>query len=113
MSALGQVLLWTSVALAVGATARWGWRLTFCDVVSLVLLTAGDIMLHAWAWAAFAAGLAVMAAWLWWRGGRGKRRRAARELGAKSRALVAGLVARAREGARPRRRPIPVPGGAA
>ena len=51
----------------------------------------------------------AVGAWLWLRGRR-KRRRAPRAYGAKSRALVAALVAKAREAARPRPVFRPVPG---
>lgn len=64
-------------------------------------------------WPGMALGAAHVAfgAWLWRRGGRG-RRRAPRAYGAKSRALVAAVVAKARDAARPRPVLRPVPGAA-
>lgn len=64
-------------------------------------------------WPGMALGAAQVAvgAWLWRRGRRG-RRRAPRAYGAKSRALVAVLVAKARDAARPRPALRPVPGAA-
>jgi hypothetical protein len=64
-------------------------------------------------WPEIAVGAAQVAigAWLWWRGRRG-RRRVPRAYGAKSRALVAALAAKAREAARPRPVRRPVPGAA-
>jgi Flp pilus assembly protein TadB len=58
-------------------------------------------------WAAFQGSLAVMFAWLWWRNGGNRRmKKAARELGAKSKARVDALVEQMKPS------PIPVPGGA-
>jgi hypothetical protein len=57
---------------------------------------------------------AVLNAIWWWRSRkRRKRRSALAALGAKSRALIAGLVRKARETARPRPvlRPVPAPAG--
>lgn len=51
--------------------------------------------------------LAVMFAWLWWRNGGGRRmKKAARELGAKSKARVAALVGNLKPS------PVPTPGSA-
>ena len=61
--------------------------------------------------AAVGAAQLVLGAVLWWRSRR-RRRRAPRAYGAKSRALVAALVRKAREAARPRRVLRPAPGGA-
>jgi hypothetical protein len=61
-------------------------------------------------WTGFDLGAAAIAAWLLWR--RRKRKRALRELGAKSRARLAALVRKARESAKPRPVLRPVPGGA-
>ena len=57
---------------------------------------------------------AVIGAWLAWNWWRKRKRRdpAARSLGAKSKARLAALVARARESAKPRRVLRPVPGAA-
>jgi membrane protein implicated in regulation of membrane protease activity len=113
MMMLGYVLLAAGLLLMLYSLIRWGLRVVFADVAACALMTAGDLAGHRYMHAAWLAAITAALAWGWWRGGRGKRRRTARELGAKSRALVAGLVQRAREGARPRRRLIPVPGGAA
>jgi hypothetical protein len=55
-------------------------------------------------WLALAYGVvAALDAWVWWHDRRNrKRKRAARQLGYKARALVAALVQRAREAAQPR-----------
>ena len=62
-------------------------------------------------WTVIAGANAGLAAYLWWRK-RKRRKRAPRAYGAKSRALVQALVRRAREQARPRPvlRPLPNPG---
>lgn len=62
-------------------------------------------------WPGVVIGVAHVAigAWLWRRGGR-RRRRAPRAYGAKSRALVAALAAKARRAAAPRPVLRPVPG---
>ena len=63
-------------------------------------------------WLEIVIGLAQVAIGIWlWRRGRRGRRRAPRAYGAKSRALVAVLVAKARDAARPRPALRPVPGG--
>ena len=113
MIALGYTLLAAAVLLELYSSRRWGRQVVLADVAAGALLTAGNLALGSRFGAAWTAALTVLVAWKWWKGGRGKHRRAARELGAKSRALVAGLVERAGEGAQPRRRLIPAPGGAA
>jgi hypothetical protein len=62
------------------------------------------------AWAAGSAANISLAAFLWWLSRR-RRKRAPRSYGAKSRALIAAMVARMRESLRPRPvlRPAPVP----
>jgi hypothetical protein len=62
-------------------------------------------------WLLFAGNVAgvIICGWLLWRNRR--RKRAPRAYGAKSRALIAGLVRRAREAARPRPVLRPVPQG--
>lgn len=64
-----------------------------------------------WAGVVIGAVQVAIGVWLWRRGRRG-RRRAPRAYGAKSRALVAVLVAKARDAARPRPVLRPVPGAA-
>lgn len=66
---------------------------------------------HLWLPAA-GSGLNVAAAAICWWWSRRNRKRSAGLIGAKSRALVAAMVARMRETARPRRVLKPVPGGA-
>ena len=60
-------------------------------------------------WEATSLGVGI-AAWLWWR--RRRKDRAPRAYGAKSRALIAALVAKAREATKPRPVLRPAPGGA-
>jgi hypothetical protein len=64
------------------------------------------------AWSVISGTLAAIGAWIWWRSGRGKRRKALRELGAKSKARLAALVRKAREAGVPRPALRPVPQGA-
>jgi hypothetical protein len=64
-----------------------------------------------WSCAVIGAAHVAIGVWLWRRGRRG-RRRAPRAYGAKSRALVAALVAKARDAAAPRPVFRPVPGAA-
>jgi hypothetical protein len=69
---------------------------------------AGFAIAGDWQAAGAGAAQAAIGAWLW---RRGRRRRAPRAWGAKSRALAARLAAKAREAARPRPVLRPVPGG--
>lgn len=64
-----------------------------------------------WAGCAISGAVALLCALLW-RRNRRKGKKAPRAYGAKSRALIAAMVARLRETARPRRVLKPVPGGA-
>jgi hypothetical protein len=57
-----------------------------------------------WAAAGGDAGLAVFWLWLWWRGRRGKRRRALKAIGDKTRAVLAAMA-----GNMPRAAPRPAP----
>jgi hypothetical protein len=80
------------------------------DVVVAALAAAGGVP---WWLVAWMGVLAVVNAWMardYWN--RRKRKRAAALAGAKSRARIAALVARARQAARPRRALRPLPGGA-
>lgn len=66
-----------------------------------------DVVTSSTGWAVFQGSLAAYWAWKWWQGRRkGRMKRAAKELGAKSRARVEALVERLSPS------PIPVPGGA-
>jgi len=71
----------------------------------------GYIAGRAWVPALLCAANALIAALAWW-WRRRKRRRAARLIGARSRALLAAVVARMRETAKPRPVLRPSPGGA-
>jgi hypothetical protein len=97
---------------AISRAWRPGWSRTIfgeawaCGGLGVVLAFAGQ-------WPENAIGVVQVAigAWLWRRGRRG-RKRAPRAYGAKSRALVAALVTKAREAAKPRPVLRPVPGRA-
>jgi hypothetical protein len=96
---------------------RWHWKNVRVSFFTDWLATAvgfiifgvvqGPWLVAACAGASFAIALVIR--W-WWR--RKDRKRAAKALGAKSRALRDALVRKAREAARPRRVLQPVPGGA-
>jgi hypothetical protein len=92
--------------LRTGYSIPQGW---FCVALAILAYDSfhGDIP------GAAAAGASVaVAAWLWWKSSsRGKRKRAAALLGAKSRALRDALVRKAREAGTPRRVLQPVPVG--
>lgn len=92
-------LLWSSTALRQG---RGEWRaLAAAGLGSLVAECAVE---RAWPGVALNGALLALLLGDWWRR---KGKRVTRELGAKSRAVVAGLVQRAREAV------VPVPEGAA
>ena len=66
-----------------------------------------DVITGNTGWAVFQGCLAAYWAWMWWRGRRkGRMKKAAKELGAKSRARIDALVERLSPS------PIPTPGGA-
>jgi hypothetical protein len=90
----------------------WGWRDFACEWFGQALFGVLFWLLVSLPLFAAGAGIsAVIAAIvLWW--SRPGRRRAPRELGAKSRARLAALAHRAREALRPRRVLQPQPGGA-
>lgn len=67
-------------------------------------------LLHVYWLAGFSAFAALMFAWDWWRR-RKRRKRSPKALGAKSRALIAALVRKVRENAKPRPLLRPLPGG--
>ena len=74
-----------------------------------VLWLAAALLEHDWPWAVLNA--ALLAFCLWMRNRNRRNRRRARDMyGAKSRALLAAVVRKAREAAQPR--PVLVPGGA-
>lgn len=78
--------------------------------VGLGMATAANLLDGSYVLAVITGTGAVIAAWLWWKNRRRRKDRAARSMGAKSRALVAALVRKAREAARPRPVLRPVPG---
>lgn len=81
--------------------------------IANALVAVAMAALHAYPLAGFFALAAALFAWAWWRKRKRKRRkRSPKALGAKSRALIAALVRRAREAARPRPVLRPQPGGA-
>jgi hypothetical protein len=72
---------------------------------SLALFVA-NVLDGSMGWVIFQGSCAVIYAWLWWRGRRnGRMKKAAKELGAKSRARVEALVEQLTPS------PIPTPGG--
>ena len=110
-----------AVGLAIGAGGIYGVRqspLFACWwfgswTVADVALAALNAALGSWGWSAVMAGLAAVNGLLWWQHwNRRRRKHAPRAYGAKSRALIATLVRKAREAAKPRRVLRPVPGGA-
>lgn len=90
------------------------WRTSGMPHESYGLMAAGSLMFSLSAvvsrsvgFAAFQAGLTGIYAWLWWKGRRrGRMKKAAKELGEKSRARVQALVDQLTPS------PIPTPGGA-
>jgi uncharacterized membrane protein YccC len=78
---------------------------------AFVIFLIGDVLTRQWADVAIDVAVIAVNVWTWWKGG-GWRRKAAKLLGQKSKALRDALVRRAREVAKPRpvRRPVPVPG---
>jgi len=99
-------LLWTVI--------RRAWRLipSWANAGYAWMCAGGGVVigfiLGPWPCVVIGAAHVAIGAWLWRRGRRG-RRRAPRAYGAKSRALVAALVARARDASTPRPvlRPVP------
>jgi hypothetical protein len=111
-------VIWVVAAAPVMAYAAQRWFLLFrcsfdfyrgwfCGAIGGAI---GYAASGAWAAAAVCAASAILAAFLWWLSRR-RRRKAPRSLGAKSRAVLAVLVRRAREAAKPRPVLRPVPGG--
>lgn len=107
---IGFALALTGLAVLGFGTFRNGWRLTGFDIAGDLLSVAGWALRHNWALTAL--WVAVTAVQLWMMRRNRRRTRAARELGAKSRARLAALVAKVRESATPRPVLRPVPGGA-
>lgn len=84
------------MAAAVSVLRQWGGQawLTLAVAANAAFVLA-DVLNRAWPWAAWnACVIAVLLGWDWWNR---KGKRAAKALGAKSAALVAGLVERVRE----------------
>jgi membrane protein implicated in regulation of membrane protease activity len=79
--------------------------------ISNALMIPMWLFLHIYWMAGLSVLLALLFAWDWWRK-RKRRKRSPKALGAKSRALIAALVRKAREAARPRPVLRPQPGGA-
>jgi hypothetical protein len=77
--------------------------------VAMLLACIASVLLGAWPLAVVNGLGALLAAWEWWKRRR-RKDRAPRAYGEKSRALVAALVRRAREAARPRPVLRPIPG---
>ena len=77
------------------------------SIAGFVIFLAGDIVTRQWGAVVLDVVVIGVIAWQWWRRGRGKR--AAKILGAKSRALRDALVRKVRESARPRPGLQPVP----
>lgn len=110
MNTLAAVLLIAAVGITVDSFFRYGWELSFADVASLTLVTAGNAVLHLWVLMAVSGFILAWVVLVWWR--RRKRRRAPRTIGAKARARIAAMTDRMRE--RPARPVLrPVPGGPA
>ena len=107
----GGWVLWMSGALLNRAWMRkWGAGIL---VLMYALQAAAAVARGNWWGAVLDVVLGAVWAWFGWLERKRKRRDpAARQLGAKSRALVAALVEKAREAAQPRRVLKPVPGGA-
>ncbi len=107
MTALGYGLIYTGAAVFIIGTIRHRWRLTLADTAANALIAAGWALVPDWFLAAFAGIVTVVCLWTWWRRNK-ERRRALRELGARSRARIAAMVTRMRERpARPVLRPVP------
>ncbi len=112
MSGLGYFLIYAGFAVFVIGTIRHRLRLTLADVTANAMIATGWALIPSRAWAVFAGAVTVLTALYWWRSGSGRRRRRAlRELGAKSRARIAAMVTRMRERPpRPALRPVPAGG---
>jgi hypothetical protein len=99
-------------ALSVAATRLYlksgGARFLVCFFGGFAAEAVFSAIVHAWVATAGSAGamLGILAGWCWFRG---SGRRAIRALGAKSWALLAGLVAGLQDAARPRPGLQPVP----
>ncbi len=107
MSTIGYLIIAAALVVEIVATIRCGmWRLTVADVIAMALVTAGDVLLAQWAWAALGATVLAYVMWVYWR--RRKRRRGPRTIGARARARIAAMTARMRERpSRPVLRPVP------
>jgi hypothetical protein len=108
---------WTDLVVAVAwppflAFFRPRPRIVAYKIWTLNALWAAGVFAATELWiAAGCAGVSTLiAAWLWWRHRR--RDRAPKTYGAKTKAIIAAMVRRAREAAQPRPVLRPVPGGA-
>lgn len=112
--------LWLAWAVASPPVASFGWHMLLRSSVAAFLggwlaASAGGIIVGSierdvyWGSGSAVSCVICVAAW-WWRKRRG-RKRAPRAYGAKSRALLAALVRKAREAGKPRPSLRPVPGG--
>jgi hypothetical protein len=110
-TSIGMALIIIGVGCWFGSLARCGWPLTVVSVTGDALVTLGWAVQGDWISTGLMAVITVLALFGWW--WRRRRRKAVpRELGAKSRARIAALVASLREGLRPRPVLKPQPGGA-
>lgn len=112
---LSALLLGTGlVTIITAALMRHQWRddmVDLCFGAGNIAIGAGNFLIHNWVFAGISCAVGIWCLIDWWRDRR-KRKRALRAYGAKSLALVAGLVRRAREAARPRPVLRHAPGGA-
>jgi hypothetical protein len=104
LDALGLVLCAAAFAVMFRHGARARRRALWLLLADTALLCAASVTARLWLQLGANLAMATWLAWLLWRGRR-RGKRAPRAYGAKSRALLAALVARAREAARPR--PVP------
>ena len=113
--ALTVVALVVSLAASVYGTTHPAFGLWWFGAITVVCMaiTAVYAAQRNWHDVVWFAVLTALNAWNWWDCRRKKRRkRAPRAYGAKSRALIAALTAKARAAAKPRPVLRPVPGGA-
>jgi integral membrane sensor domain MASE1 len=108
---IGMALVVAGMVCWFGSIVRYGWPLTLASVAGDALVALGWAVQGDWIPTAVMTVVTIIAlAGWWWL--RKRRKRAPRELGAKSRARIAALVATLRENLRPRPVLRPQPGGA-
>lgn len=95
--------------IAVGVFSGFPNNLAFYAAANGLCVVA-DLLDRAWITAAISAALTVLILLLWL--SRRRRKRAPKLIGAKARALIAAMVAKVRESAKPRPVLRPMPGGA-